>query len=309
MKASRSVVAFTLIELLVACSVLALILVAMLSIIQHTTSTWRASNARIETFQSARIGFETLTRYLSQATLNTYFDYDNPNAPTKYLRKSDLHFSVCQPGIASMPGTANTGQAVFFQAPADKTSLSGKEGLTGLLNACGFYIQYGSNASWLPPHVGEASERFRLMQWIQDTEDLQVYDRSGSSWITVNASDEFPLADNVIALVLWPREEGLTSPNLDSFLYDSRGSVAITQNQLPPVLQVAMVAIDEGSAVRKGDQLQSTIAACLSGLFQNTPSANFDANLDTLGQRLAAQSINFRVFRSAIAMREAKWSP
>lgn len=297
---------------MVACVVLALILVAMLSITQHTTATWRASNARIETFQSARIGFETLTRYLSQATLNTYFDYDDPNTPSQYLRKSDLHFYVAKPGILSMPGTANTGQAVFFQAPADKTSLANKEGMTGLLNACGFFIEYGSNAGWLPPHAGgsNALSRFRLMQWIQDTEKLAVYDQAGNGWISTNATDVFPLADNVIALVIWPREEGLTSPNLNSFLYNSRsGSRAAEKNQLPPVLQVAMVAMDEASAVRLGGTLKATVDGCLSGLFQNDPSTKFDANLSTLAQRLADKSINFRVFRSAIAMREAKWSP
>ena len=81
-------IGFTILELLVATAVLSLILVVMLSLITQTSSVWRSSSARIEAFQSARRGFENLTRSLEQATLNTYWDYDNPSNPTIYRRKS-----------------------------------------------------------------------------------------------------------------------------------------------------------------------------------------------------------------------------
>ena len=58
--------AFTILELLVAITVLSLILVVMLSLITQTSNVWRSSSARIEAFQSARRGFETLTRSLEQ---------------------------------------------------------------------------------------------------------------------------------------------------------------------------------------------------------------------------------------------------
>ncbi len=38
-------------------------------------SIYRRMRSRIDTFQEARAGFETVTRRLSQAMLNTYWDY------------------------------------------------------------------------------------------------------------------------------------------------------------------------------------------------------------------------------------------
>ena len=312
---------FTILELLVATTVLSLILVVMLSLITQTSNVWRASSARLDAFQSARRGFETLTRSLEQATLNTYWDYDNPNNPVDYKRKSELHFLVAGAGTNGLPGTAGTGQAVFFQAPVNKTSTANSanyDGLTGLINACGFFVQFGSDSAWLPAHVSasQARDRFRLMQWIQPTESLSVYNtnQANSAWVSPAAADVFPVADNVIALIVWPREEGKPAiPVLNAYSYDSRSdSRPSAINQLPPVLQVGLVAIDENSAVRLGNALQSTIATCMAGLFGNSPnppSSNFSEDLKTLGDRLSGQSINYRSFVTAVPMREAKWSP
>jgi len=309
---------FTILELLVATAVLALILVVMFSLITQTGSVWRSSSARIEAFQSARRGFETLTRSLEQATLNTYWDYDDPNNPTVYRRKSELHFLVANAGSNGLPGTPGTGQAVFFQAPVNKTGSTNYDGLTGLINACGFYVQYGSDSAWKPPHIGEdqARERFRLMQWMQATESLTVYENAtDNAWVTTADADVVPVADNVIALIIWPKEEGdEANPVLNSYSYDSRLNATnspqpATANQLPPLLKVAIVAIDETSAVRLGNNLQSTIAACMSGLFDSSPAANFSEDLKKLEGKLAEQSIGYRSFVTSIPMREAKWSP
>jgi len=308
--------------LLVATTVLSLILVVMLSLITQTSNVWRASSARLDAFQSARRGFETLTRSLEQATLNTYWDYDNPNNPVDYKRKSELHFLVAGAGTNGLPGTAGTGQAVFFQAPVNKTSTANSanyDGLTGLINACGFFVQFGSDSAWLPAHVSasQARDRFRLMQWIQPTESLSVYD-TNSAWVSPADADVFPVADNIIALIIWPKEEGKpTTPVLNSYSYDSRLNAAnspqpATAHQLPPVLQIALVAIDETSAVRLGSALPTTIATCMAGLFQNPPnppSEKFSEDLKTLGDNLTEKSINYRSFVTAVPMREAKWSP
>jgi len=307
--------AFTLIELLVATVVLSLILMVMLSLITQTSNVWRSSSARIEAFQGARRGFENLTRLLEQATLNTYWDYDNPNQPTNYIRKSELHFLVAPPGTNGLPGTPGTGQTVFFQAPANTTGLTNYDGLTSLINACGFYVQYGSDAAWLPAHVNssQARERFRLMQWTQDTETLGVYNSpNGSAWITASAASQaIPVADNVIALLVWPKEEGTPAvPILNAYSYDSRSDVRPSAiNQLPPVLQVGLVAIDEISASRLGSTLPTVIGQCLNGLFTDNPSGQFSQDLETLQARLTGQSITYRSFVSAVPMREAKWSP
>lgn len=318
----RGRAAFTILEVLVSCAVLALILVVMMALISQTSDLWRRSNARIDAFQSARRGFENLTRLLEQATLNTYWDYNDPNNPEKYIRQSELHFLVGDAGAGGLPGTPGTGQAVFFQAPANKTNDNAYESATGLLNGCGFFIQYGSDASWLPAHVdpSQARSRFRLMQWMQDTEELKVYgyDKGGGkqtvdsdAWIpsTVSA-DAIPIADNVIALVIWPREEGNSHAILNAYTYDSReDSRPEAINQLPPVLQIALVAMDEASAERLGTGLQGAVEDCLKDLFISNPDETFADNLKTLEGRLADKGITFRAFTSAVPMREAKWSP
>jgi uncharacterized protein (TIGR02599 family) len=317
---------FTLVELLVSCTVLVLLMALMLSLISQTSALWRRSSARIEAFQSARRGFDNLTGLLEQATLNTYWDYDDPNNPTRYRRQSELHFRVGPAGASSLPGATGTGEAVFFQAPANRTSdAASYGGLGGLLNACGFFIQYGSDAAWLPAHVNpsQARERFRLMQWMQDTEQLEVYEKAGSAWIPSPTKTEelpgaVPVADNVVALVIWPKEEGApANPILNSYSYDSRWksynapweSRESASHQLPPILQVALVAIDEASALRLGSSLKSTVDGCLAGLFEKPPKDNFSDDIKTLEGRLTAKAITVRSFVSAVPMREAKWSP
>jgi len=315
--------AFTLVELLVATGILILILGVMFSMISQTSNVWRTSSARIEAFQSARRAFDTLTRTLEQATLNTYWDYDDPNNPVAYKRKSELHFLITASGTTGtpkIPGTPGAGQAIFFQAPLNRTAttgIAGYENLTGLINACGFYVEYGSDSAWLPPHAAtQARERFRLMQWMQNTESLTVYGKAGNAWIASDAADVFPVADNVIALIIWPKEEGdPTTPVLNSYSYDSRSDARSSAiNQLPPVLKIALVAIDETSAVRLGSALQTTVTTCMAGLFESPPIGSnprdqFSEDIKTLGDRLTNKSINYRSFVTAVPMREAKWSP
>lgn len=88
--------AFTLIELLVAMSVLAIIMLVLTAMISQTAKTWKYTSSKIEQFREARDAFESMARLISQATLNTYWDYDNPpstnKAPTQYLRSSELRF-------------------------------------------------------------------------------------------------------------------------------------------------------------------------------------------------------------------------
>jgi uncharacterized protein (TIGR02599 family) len=71
--------AFTLVELLVSTTIIALLMVVLLSMTNQTSRTWRYTTEKVEKFQSARDGFESMTRRLSQATLNTYWDYVDQN--------------------------------------------------------------------------------------------------------------------------------------------------------------------------------------------------------------------------------------
>jgi len=154
--------AFTLIELLTAMAILAVIAALILSIISQTSRVVRVSNDRVESFQSAREGFDTLTRQLSQATLNTYYDYYNSArevrtssnsstfAPSLYGRQSDLHFLS---GNGLVPNWDAVTQSIFFQTPMGYTISSSYNGNGKLLNACGFFIAYTSDASEKPTEL------------------------------------------------------------------------------------------------------------------------------------------------------------
>lgn len=62
---------FSLLELMVSMAVLSLVMLVLLSITGTTQSIWKQTSQRIDSFQVARSGFESMTRRLSQATLNT----------------------------------------------------------------------------------------------------------------------------------------------------------------------------------------------------------------------------------------------
>jgi uncharacterized protein (TIGR02599 family) len=317
---ARNQKAFSLIELLVACAILSLILIVVFSVLSFSSQLWRQANFRTESFQNARLAFETVTRLLGQATLNTYFDYDDPNSPSRYLRNSELHFLIVKTDTI-IHNKDVYGWSVFFQSPAKKARDVRFMKFDNLLNANGFYIEYSSDQDWLPDHVSpnKARSRFRLMQWNQATEDLKIFTSDhGSDWILLQ-DESFPLADNIVAFIIWPRESlqyaGLGIP--DRYSYDSRHGAKnvpqpATANQLPPILQVAMVAIDETSAERLGDRLKPIIEDCLSGLFTSDsnrpPSEYYSSDLETLELRLTEEGINHRTFNTAIPLRESKWS-
>jgi uncharacterized protein (TIGR02599 family) len=142
---------FTLVEMLVAMTVLAIMVGLIFTIGSDTNKMWTQANRRIEQFQSARNAFESLTRNLSQASLNTYYDYYDANGkrrdvtngnfiPSTYGRATDLEFVSGLPGNApngatglasggatSASSKAAPGQfthAVFFAAPLGYTQIT-----------------------------------------------------------------------------------------------------------------------------------------------------------------------------------------
>lgn len=306
-------VGFSLIELLVSTAIVAVLLVLMISVMMQASTVWRRSSSNVEAFQSARLAFDVITRNLSQATLNTYLEYDNPAAPTRYYRNSELACRIGPAGSDGLPGTAGTGQAVFFQAPLGyATNLASHGGLEGVLSACGYFVNYTTNSS-VPPHVAASGNppRYRLMQVLVPTESNDVYkSSSGSAWISAHTNSAAPVADNVIALVVRPQDPGATLPDVTpDYAYDTRLNAAAdpqpdSAHQLPPVVQVTMVAVDEAAAARP--QSASAIAAALSGKFGVT--ASYQSDLDDLGSKLTEARIPYRIFSSAVPIRESKWT-
>ena len=149
-----------------------------------------------------------------------------------------------------------------------------------------------------------------------------------------------PVADNILALIISPRiaetdaSGGDGGGNSDftkatdiapEFYYDSRsfqlsdsggvGSVPAkvkeySRHQLPPVLNVTMVAIDEVDVLRysatKPDQTELPGYAPGDDMFRDV--RKFDQDLQELKDTLTALSIRHRVFTSNIRMREANFT-
>lgn len=346
--------AFTILELLVAVAVMAMVGVLLMSVMSQTSQAVRTSNDRVESFQAAREGFDAITRQLSQATLNTYYDYfdnqRNPRdannndsfVPARYGRQSDLHFIS---GNNLVPnGWQPVTQGVFFQVPMGYSISSGYQGLENLLNACGFFVAYTSDASEMPATLESgripAHYRFRLFRISQPAESLAVYNTPSTSktWYEQPLQESagnpakarqngiYPVADNVIALAIWPKlppaqedynsTAGRLALNYD---YDSRtpwtgGNQPSQMHQLPPLVDVAMVTIDETSAnrllsnVTSAAEAQSALGINLSGMFQTATTTAVEQDIRTLEQQLAAKGIKCRIFRTTIPLRSSKWS-
>lgn len=366
---------FTLIELMLSAAVLTLLLVITFGIIDSVSAVQRRTRSRIDTFQEARAGFESVTRRLSQAMLNTYWDYEYPldsagkpdltQPPKGYVRQSELHF-VCGPTKTGtsplLPDAAiqSSGHSLFFQAPLGVSSPSSTvpgPTLQNLLNTNGYFLEFTSDKDDLPKFLqsGGITERWRsrLMEFCQPTENLMVYRiTTPIKGSTYQALDWFreplkavtkrdvcrALAENIVALVFWPHRSphdpapaGAPAELAPKYLFDSRKYISsptdphakLTRNQLPPMVQVTMVAIDEVSALRLQSALPSPESLpydklTVTNLFQQpsstaNPSAGqegdtYRSNLQSLENELNRQRITYRVFSTDVSIQQAKWS-
>jgi uncharacterized protein (TIGR02599 family) len=331
---------FTLVEMLVAITVLVVIMGIIFSITSETANLWKNSTGKIEGFRNARAAFEAMTRTIGQATLNTYYDYD-ASPPTKYVRKSDLHFISGQASktlLSTLTQISPITHAVFFQAPLGNATTY--TGLDEALNACGFYLTYGTDPSmptFLSTTSAPVSYRYRLVQFLQPSEALSVYDSqtqgtgNWNNWylkpISWDLTNNKPpvlvseLAENIVALVIWPKlsssSPAPTNALPTDYTWDTRDSASLsTYNQLPPVVEVTMVAIDEASALKLGNTSMPPMSNLgMGSLF--TKSANLQGDLQILEDNLGAVSgnaagnripLHYRVFQSEVPLRGAKWS-
>jgi len=332
-RSRNSRAAFTILELLVSIAIFSAILVSVMSAVNQISAMWRSTSDKIEAFQDARAAFDLLTRNLSQATLNTYVGYDDDVAPKRYLRKSELQL-ICKPAGTDFPGTVGTGEAVFFQAPASRTkNTTAYGGMEGLLNGCGYYIEYDpyrndsddpDTPDFIQAKAGhQRLHRYRLMQLLIPTEENKIYS-TPTQWYEGHSLDAHVIASNIIALIIRPQDPAATTtevvgvdpPDLTGdYSYDStadgnQSPQPITANQLPPVIQVTMIAITESSAIRLGNSSTppNTITNALAGRFSNT--AHYADDLEAVEKALssAVPRIDYRVFSSAVPIRESRWS-
>ncbi len=335
--------AFTLVELLVATTVVMLLLVLLASITDATRNTWAYTQGKIEQFREAREAFDSITRRISQATLNTYWDYDNPSEPRNYLRQSELRFASGN-DLAGNAGSSPPRPlgSIFFQAPLGFVDPDGTGARTdlgelhNLLNTWGFFVEYNTDSNRPDFLPADNRYRFRLMEMMEPSERLSVYrytsgvdaqgrprssTYNGTQWFTdpLNSATvaKRPIADNIIALVILPklspgdqRAGNYSDASLaPQYSYSSTATNSDPnlnpRNQLPPVVQVTMVAVDEASFNRLN--AGSTMPNLgLDTLFRD--ASRYTQDLATLEDRLKAQNLNYRVFTSNVAVKAAKWS-
>ena len=314
--------AFTILEMMVAMTVLVVILVMTLTLVGQVSGVWKRSSGKIDAFQGARTAFDLIVRNLSQATLDTYLGYDNATTPHYYLRKSDLRFLCGPAGTGGLPGMGGTGSAVFFEAPLGYTATSGQYGgMDSLLNTVGYYVSFTDSPR--PLYVRSATPfRYRLMQLLVPVESNTIFaNATNLRWFSDSTASATPIADNVVALLIRPQDPSAVPPDVAaaSYAYDSydptdaapsgtTDSQRITSAQLPPVLQVTLVAIEEASALRleRGDTPPSTVVAALSGKF--AAPARYGADLAALASAFDGANIRYRVFSGTVPLLEAKWT-
>lgn len=313
---------------MVAATVLVLLLAMLLSVTNHTTATIKTVSKTIEAFASARAGFDLVSQRLAQATLNTYWDYYDAGGnrrtignassfkPVNYGRASDLQFLVRQTTDASVPA----GQEVYFQTPEAYSGNANYQSTEGLLNTCGFFVRYGSDDSFRPGEVSSKRWRYRLMQALEPTEKLQIYKTAGSTaWVDAISNESVspyvsPVADNVIAFIVWPRlpagEDSTGKTLAPNYTYDSKAVAnPLSLNQLPPMLQITLIVIDEASASRLDTHSSSPpplIVGALNGKFTN--AGNYAADLKAVATSLSANRINYRMLTTSVVLLESKWS-
>ena len=359
--------AFTLVEMLVATTVLAAMVVLLARITSETATIWTRTTAKVDQFRAARTAFEAITTRVSQATLNTYWDYqyDNPTSPTrvplKYTRRSELRF-IAGPSedVLGIFTRERPTHCVFFQAPLGETvaalSDGSKEfaGFENLLCAWGYYVELASDQDFRPAFLPESTfplrYRYRLMELRQPAESNEIFkftsgldapkqSYAGRDWFTgsVNQTAANPqlrvAAENILAMIitplLAPAEEaalgagklGSGSPLAPKYLYDSAPTTtAYTDgrvnpvHQLPPLLQVTLVAIDEISAQRLNFRKTTNDPFGLKAKRRFTKSADFTKDLlqtgdaDSLENQLIRKRAGYRIFSTNVVIRGAKWS-
>lgn len=345
---------FTLLELVVATGVLLLVAAFLLSATSQSSRVLQNTSGKIEEFREARNAFETVTRRLSEATLNTYWDYvyktdSGKKIPTAYTRQSELRFrSGRMDKLIPAASVYRPTHGVFFQAPAGEVEDTGHRQLDQSLSTWGFFLEVGSDEATRPPALASkvpARIRSRLYELREPTEQLSIYLANPPgplAWFAdpVQRTADRParvLAENIVALVLLPRlsradeiargARPLLSPRYE---YDSTATSNQTpplnppdpeinpRHQLPPVVQVIMVALDEPSAERLASQHPEApdLGIHTDDLFvdsarlednSHTPEPG-DGDLHELEARLTALRANYRIFSTNVAIRGAKWS-
>ncbi len=335
---------FSLIEMMVSMSILSVLMLMLTVLLDQVQKSWRYSESRISQFREARVAFDLMTKNIGQASLNTYWNLKDDNKDglfDGYYRTSELHFVALDADtLGSSANQKPIGQGVFFQAPL---GFSGRyRNLNNLFNGRGYFVAFGSDKNFKPSFVdSEDRYRFRLMEFRPRAEDNQIFEdgrverekgeaQNFDSWFKQSlggiGEGDFeshlnPIAENILTLVVSPRDslevssasrKATYSRIAPNYRFDSNSSeegFSEFSQQVPPLVRVTMVAIDEAAAVRytdPGGALPTEFIARMSGLFKNTDSYNED--IQKLTDALNELKVSHKVFSSMVMLRSAKWS-
>ena len=317
---------FTLAELLVSMTVLSVLLLMLTQLLSQVQQTWMRAEARISQFREARVAFDIISKNLSQATLHTYLDFKRDpvtNRVISYKRSSELHFIT---GLSSNLGLGpkSTTHAIFFQAPLGRSDRY--ENLGNLFNARGYFVLYGDDTLLKPSFIqADPKYRFRLMEYLPPAEENQIYidgnkerdagkDAVYDSWYKYKLKQySHPLAENVIGLIISPREALVDPGDVEkayrdiarNYAYDSNDTLPKFMQQVPPLVKVTLVAIDEVSAVRLSGSETTMPDVGLKGLFRS--ARNYDKDIQTLKDELNSRNppINFKIFSTMVSLRSS----
>ena len=337
--------AFSLIELMVAMGILTILMLMLTLLLDQVQKSWRFSESRVSQFREARVAFDAMAKNLSQASLNTYWelrDDDDPpdGIPDGYYRTSELQFlTMDADSLGSVGDQTLVGQSVFFQAPLG-FSLEYRN-LNNLFNGRGYFVAFGSDKEFRPKFVDNRERyRFRLMEFRPPAESNQVFAdgqqelakgqrqeltewfKQGVAGVGEGSFEDHlnPLAENIIAIVLTPRdslEEGSASREstyseiAPNFSYDTNDDAVDREKfsqQLPPLVRITMVAIDETAAVRleDGASMPEKLRSVVENRFRSTEKYNDDVKEVT--EALSNENISHKIFSSLVMLRASKWS-
>lgn len=326
---TKACAGFSILEMLVSTAILAVLMGLLFTVLNSGTKIWTTGTSKIQAFQEARAAYEVITRKIGQATLNVYWDYNTNSLgePIGYKRQSELQF-LSGPASSLLGSSVTNSQthAIFFTAPLGYTTNSSYNQLRSLLNASGFFLEYGSDGLDRPGFVtGKVNERYRwrLKELWQPTENLSIY-TNAINWLSSHSDGWFStalttankatVAENIIAIGIRPRlpeKEDSTGNALlnSSFVYNSKdASMSNTFNQLPPLVQVVMVAIDERSAARLPNESSPPNLGIPNFNTLFTKPADFDKDLKTIEDALISKNITYQIFNSMVPIEGAKWS-
>lgn len=265
----------------------------------------------------------------------------------RYAPTSELHFITLNDVSVDLKPTATQtplGHGIFFQAPLGFSTKF--RNLNNLFNARGYFVSWGSDKRFKPSFVDSPDRyRFRLMEFRPPAESNQVF-QDGKDERDKDSEQKFdqwykqalsvgdgdfeshlnPLAENIIAVIISPRDSIENSTSMrnqnyseiaPSYSYDSNDPTRVRDpkdefssftQQVPPLIRLTMIAIDETAAVREaeGSAIPEDIYGEIDSLFKNTSS--FTTDIEKVSKDLNDKGINHKVFSTLVLLRSAKWT-